>query len=211
MGGMEKSTGLAPKAIGNNWRTLGILGAWCVCIHFGLAGIARYQVTPGRSASLPDPWPTAVALSLTADHSLIVFAHPRCPCTRATLSEIERIMPMVGSQLAVHIFFRTETENPGESQTPTWSAARRIPNVVIHRDRKGDLARQFGARTSGQVGLYNSEGRLLFQGGITAGRGHAGGNAGTQAILKCIRSGSSTLSSFPVFGCPIFEEEGVQK
>jgi hypothetical protein len=44
---------------------------------------------------------------------------------------------------------------------------------------------------------------LLFSGGITQSRGHAGGNAGESAILAIANNQRADQSSTFVFGCTI--------
>jgi hypothetical protein len=79
------------------------------------------------------------------------------------------------------------------------------PDIKVWPDRGGDLARQFGVLTSGHVLLYDSSGRLIYSGGITASRGHRGGNLGKSALWAAILGAPSDRGSIPVFGCPLFE------
>ena len=86
-------------------------------------------------------------------------------------------------------------------------------DVAVRVDPEGVEARRFGSQTSGQIMLYDADGQLLFSGGITAARGHSGDNAGRNAILSLLTSGSSEQRGTPVFGCPLFSEpsNGVTK
>ena len=70
-------------------------------------------------------------------------------------------------------------------------------------------ARRYGAATSGYAVLYAPDGRLAFAGGITAGRGHEGDNAGEDAILDAINSGPAggCPTRMPVFGCALFDDD----
>jgi hypothetical protein len=47
--------------------------------------------------------------------------------------------------------------------------------------------------------------QLIFHGGITAARGHAGMNAGRAALEQFALSGIGGRASTPVFGCPLSE------
>jgi hypothetical protein len=73
-------------------------------------------------------------------------------------------------------------------------------------DLNGALARRFGAETSGYVLLYDAGGRLLFRGGITAGRGHAGDNAGMSAVVALVRGESISQAQTPVYGCSLLSK-----
>jgi len=65
-------------------------------------------------------------------------------------------------------------------------------------------ARRFGVETSGQTLLYDAGGRLIFSGGITGSRGHAGDNAGEAALVALLTSGQADRRATSVFGCPLF-------
>ena len=61
----------------------------------------------------------------------------------------------------------------------------------------------FHAATSGQTLLYDVNGRLAFNGGITARRGHSGPNDGRDAILSLLQDGFRLHETTPVFGCSL--------
>jgi hypothetical protein len=81
--------------------------------------------------------------------------------------------------------------------------ARAIPGALVASDLGAREARRFGASASGQVLLYDAAGLLLFEGGITAARGHAGDNAGEDALVAALRTGIRQEQPAPVFGCPL--------
>ncbi len=54
------------------------------------------------------------------------------------------------------------------------------------RDADGREARHFGAATSGQTLLYDERGTLVFSGGITGARAHAGDNVGRQSLVALL-------------------------
>jgi hypothetical protein len=68
-------------------------------------------------------------------------------------------------------------------------------------DEKGTEAAKFVAETSGHTLVFDREGTLLFSGGITASRGHAGDNAGESAVLAALRGETMAQLRTPVFGC----------
>jgi hypothetical protein len=88
--------------------------------------------------------------------------------------------------------------------TGLWDAATAIPDVTAVRDEDGREAGLFHAETSGQTFLYAPDGRLLFSGGTTGARGHAGDNAGRATLLALLTSGTAARSATPVFGCSLF-------
>ncbi len=64
-----------------------------------------------------------------------------------------------------------------------------------------------GVRTSGHVLLYAATGELLFSGGITQGRGHAGDNPGLSDLTSTLRGSRPARSTHLVYGCPLLSDD----
>ncbi|HEV2903990.1 MAG TPA: hypothetical protein VGW32_03035 [Pyrinomonadaceae bacterium] len=138
-------------------------------------------------------------------HSLVMLAHPKCPCTRASVEELSKLMTNCAGRVNAYLLFVTPKSAPRDwYKTDLWSSAARIPDVTVIVDQDGNEASRFGALTSGQVVLYDLNGRLIFSGGITSSRGHVGDNLGRSAIESLILNNSATTSTSRVFGCPLF-------
>jgi hypothetical protein len=136
--------------------------------------------------------------------TLVMFAHPRCPCTRASLGELERLVAEVGGALRVHVLFhRPPDAEEGWERTDLWSRAERLPNARVAADAGGALARTFGAQTSGHVVVYDPSGRLAFSGGITMARAHEGYSRGRAAVVRLALEGTTSEPCTPVFGCAL--------
>ena len=87
--------------------------------------------------------------------------------------------------------------------------ARSLPAVEVTIDPEAVEARRFGVRTSGHIFFYGRDGRLLFSGGITAGRGQAGDCPGSRAVLACLLETQPETRCSAVYGCPLLlEDEG---
>jgi len=168
----------------------------------------NYEGAAGRAAGTPEHWPEAASVALDPHRpTLIMFAHPRCPCTRASVEQLNRLLARCSQPVAVHVLFLKPREVPETwTNTPLWRNAAAIPKVAVQKDDNGNEARRFGAVTSGYVVLYDMRGQLLFKGGITAGRGHAGDNAGADAITALLRGQSAELSRAPVYGCSLVNQ-----
>jgi hypothetical protein len=167
--------------------------------------LAAYGNAPGRAEAAPERWPSPAGLALEPDGAtLVAFAHPRCPCTRASLRELERLAAESANRLrGTVLFYRPASAPAGWERTDLWELAERIPGVRAATDVDGALARSFGAETSGHVVVYDAAGDLAFQGGVTAARGHEGGNRGRDAIRHLLRNGRALEAETPVFGCPL--------
>lgn len=88
-------------------------------------------------------------------------------------------------------------------QTGLAKKAATLPSATVTIDHGGAEAARFGAMTSGQCYLLRPDGAVVFQGGITAARGHAGQSMGRSAIQMIVSGKDPPISSAPVFGCKL--------
>ena len=165
----------------------------------------RYSGTPGQSSKPPEPWPAASALQLsTAGKTLVMFVHPHCPCTRASLAQLARVAARCPETFTPWIVFTGPDGTPdGWQQGDLWDLAAAIPGAHRFVDADGIESARFHAVTSGQTVVYDSTGALKFNGGITGARGHEGDNDGQDSVMQILNEGSSSCRESPVFGCPI--------
>lgn len=177
---------------------------WAVLVGAGFVTVERYASAPGDAGTPLANWIGDSTLPLDAQRpTLILFAHPRCPCTRATVEELDGLLAKCNGGLRVHVVFYTDAAlGEGWERTDLWRRAASIPGVEVHADPRGALALRFGAKTSGECMVYGTDGNRLFAGGITAARGHAGDNEGASAIVSIVR-GSTHVETTPVFGCSL--------
>ena len=147
-------------------------------------------------------WPTDIGMRPATDRpTLVMLAHPECPCTRASLEELAVIRARAGDRLDLRVLF---VEVAGaETRSATWRLAERIPGAQVAADPGGRAVERFGAVSSGTVVVYSPSGRLLFSGGVTARRGHAGDNMGRAAVLAIARGRKPAVSRAPGFGCAL--------
>ena len=182
------------------WGELWVWGA-----AVGFRTLLIYQATPGKEASASVRWPDASPVPRRQGRAtLIMLAHPRCPCSRASVGELAWIMARVHGQVDAHVFFVKPAGLPSDwEKSDLWRSAASIPGVAVHRDEAAAGAGLFGAETSGQTFVYDASGRLLFSGGITGGRGHAGANAGREAVLALLTGTGEVRNDSPAFGCAL--------
>ncbi len=187
---------------------LGFCAIWLLLVGVGFAVILNYQNAAGTAGHTPRHWPAEARMALDPGHdTLLMFAHPRCPCTRASLEELNRLMAHANGKIAVRVFFfRPATFSNDWARTDLWRSAAAIPGVAVQEDLDGNQARLFGAETSGYVLLYDRRGKLLFNGGLTGSRGHAGDNPGEQALLALSAGQDAEVKQTPVFGCSLLGE-----
>ena len=183
-----------------------LTAVWLGAAVFGLRVVWAYDNAPGVIARAPKQWPAQSALASARDRStLVVFAHPQCPCTRASIGELAEVLARTERQPRTYVVFLKPTElADGWEKTALWQTAAGLPGVTVLRDDGGREARAFGVETSGQTLLYDSRGALVYNGGITRSRGHAGDNDGRAALIALIGRAPTDRSGANVFGCPLF-------
>lgn len=138
-----------------------------------------------------------------------MFLHPYCPCSRASVEELNRLLGQCQNSVSVNVLFvRPKGVADDWANTPLRKVAESIPGVHVMLDGDGTEARQFGAESSGYTVLYSSRGDLLFSGGITGSRGHAGENPGEDAVIALINGHSLPLTHSHVYGCDLFDPNG---
>jgi hypothetical protein len=183
------------------------MAVWIPAVAFGIDVLWKYSTTPGHAGAPPLDWPAGAPIDRTTGRAnLVMFAHPQCECSRATVGELAIIMAHAQAKLDADVFFyRPASEASAWARSDLWNSASAIPGVRVHEDPDAAEARKFGAFTSGQTLLYDTRGRLLFKGGITGFRGHSGDNAGRGAILALLQSGppedNTVPVTTPVLGC----------
>jgi hypothetical protein len=178
---------------------------WLLAIGAGFAVIWNYQTNRGNVGDTPKHWPSQSEIVLDQRrNTLVMFAHPQCPCTRASVEELNRLLAQCAGSVAAQVWFTKPGRFSGDwTLSSLWRSVAAIPTVTVHEDSRGVQAALFGAETSGYVVLYDIHGKLLFHGGITASRGHAGDNAGEQALISLITKQKVELSQAPVYGCSL--------
>ncbi len=181
------------------------LAAWLGVLVAGFAALARFDGTPGDPGSPPARWPaTRVSPADAPMATLVVVVHPRCPCTRATVAELARLMARgQGAVEARVLLLAPSSEEPAWADTEFASDLARIPGVTVVRDADGQESKRFGLETSGHTLLYDASGALRFSGGITPARGHQGDSAGQSDILAVLAGQNLTGASSSVFGCAL--------
>lgn len=179
---------------------------WLLVAAGGLWVVVAYENAPGEGAAAPSRWPTDSRLARSTDTpTLVMLAHPQCSCSRASVSELAEALARAGSPAKTYVLFLKPTGfSDGWEQSELWKSAAAIPGVTAVRDDDGLEAGRFGASTSGQTLLYDANGALLFSGGITGARGHAGDNDGRSSLVALLSKAGNATTGTRVFGCPLF-------
>ncbi len=182
-----------------------MVGCWLLLIVVFSVAMAIYSHRGGLQASAPDHWPPNSKVNRSNNlPNFLLFIHPLCPCSKASVGELEKLMPYLENKAKVSvIFFHSEDLNSKFSSGSLFRKVASIPHVEIFQDSDGAELKRFSVETSGQALFYNLHGLLAFRGGITPERGHMGDNEGSLAIRKLVSGSHVNTWMTSVFGCPI--------
>lgn len=183
--------------------------AWTGCAGFGWWAASDYSfaTVADATASVPREWPADSTIErVAARPMLLVFLHPLCPCSRATISQLERLVVTTppAELPTIHIV----ASAPADAGERWWASplvirACQLPNSSLVRDVDGQEAARFGARLSGTTVLFDRTGAMSYAGGVTISRGHDGESAGLAAVARLLRDPAAHAVAVPPFGCEL--------
>lgn len=182
---------------------------WIVVILGGFGLLWSYGATEGPRGTVVHH--SAVPSELGS--RVVIAAHPHCPCTLATFTEVERAVARArasGNDITVLFFVPLDADESWAHGT-LWDRAGRA-GWRRRLDPESRLAATLGLETSGHAVFYDEAGTLRFSGGVTASRGHEGANTGSATLADLLRrdpnsnpdaSPAPECVITPVFGCPL--------
>ena len=98
---------------------LGVL--WVVALGVGMRILLNYENSSGLPTTPPPVWPANSKLQRAQGRpTLVVIAHPHCPCTRATIGELALIMARLQHQVSA----------TGKRSKMTWVLARNVTKAA---------------------------------------------------------------------------------
>jgi hypothetical protein len=173
--------------------------------------LLEHTYRPMPTAAGVTSWPDETCVLKSADSEvaagkfrIVVFAHPFCPCTRATLHKFDESLTRLPGNSAVSVVFVTAGLQMADvTGSDNVAYARRLPGVEVRFDHTGDESRRFGASVSGEVFAFNCRGCRVFHGGVTSGRGHEDASVGQQQLERLAGGFAEEAYTGPVFGCAL--------
>ena len=193
-----------------DWKWAVLIAVWSVAVGSGLFAMLRDEMTPGTVSPVPEHWPAGSSLSpASASPTLVMFVHPHCPCSRASLHELLVLATHCSGRMKSIVVFLNPVGFPHDwEKTDLWETAASIPGTTCVSDTGGRETARFQARVSGETLVYDASGELLFHGGITISRGHEGDNVGRSAIESILAGDRVACRQTQVFGCSLRERNG---
>ena len=195
-------------------------GAAVVGVHQAIA----YETAAGAARGAPASWPSDSRIERGVAGTIVMFVHPDCPCTRASLGELAAAIDdahaadaadAAHATHAAHAAHAADAAHAAQAAAPRVVlvavgsgdvATARVPGAIAFRDPDAAEARRFGAETSGFVLYYDAGGALRFAGGVTGSRGHTGDNVGRELLARALRGGPDAapgIALHAVFGCAL--------
>lgn len=186
-----------------------IRALWLTVVVAGFAAVILHEQAASVTVASPLFWPQHSTIGRKVGlPTLVMFAHPHCPCTRASINELSKLMSRCYGKVNAKVFFlRPSGAERGWEKTDNWYSASNIPGVEVVADDNGRERDVFGARTSGEVVLYDANSNMIFHGGITSGRGHEGDNAGLSAVQNYLLRKTCCATSTRTFGCSLADPQ----
>ena len=188
------------------WAINVMMAIWICSVVAGTALLVSYSFVTGVAAGPPRSFPTIAEFPRQSSRPLLVmFVHPKCPCSRASINELARLAARCRDQMDLTALFVVPPGSPPDwHKTTLWENANAIPGLRVMTDPEGKLSTEFGVTTSGHCLVYDADEKLLFSGGITSGRGHEGDSSGRAIVTELARNSFvDTPRQCPTYGCPL--------
>jgi hypothetical protein len=148
----------------NNVRCALVGSLWLASVIIALALVTNHDFAAGAAGPSLTQWPTQSHVPFS-DHnySLVMFAHPRCPCTHTRLEELARLATRHPNIVTPRVvFIKPAGADTSWEQTDQWSTASTFPSMRVLRHLDGTGTRLFHAQTSHHTLLFGSSGELLL-------------------------------------------------
>lgn len=204
--GMARRSSLAaPSDALPAWAVL-LLCLWSVLVGSLLLWLGYYSMQEGDRG--------VVVREVENQPGLVAhfFLHPQCPCSAASVEELDRLITRLGGKSDLHLIAHVfEPANASHDWAASAMVARlrRMPGMQVRMDPLGKQGETLGVKSSGHLLIYR-DGLLRFSGGITAMRGHAGRSTSAQAAYLALMGQDEINATIEVdwlvFGCPILAD-----
>ena len=182
--------------------------SWLLLVGIGSFSVYEYSNKAGPVGHIPQKWPSQSLLPKPKGlPTLLLFVHPKCSCTRASLSELAIVLTKARNLVnTMVVFYKPQKFNNAWVESDLWNYAKKLPQTKVIIDPEGKEAQKYGAKTSGQTILYGEEGKLLFAGGITISRAHEGDNLGRASLIDILLGKKIKTKMTETFGCNLFHK-----
>jgi hypothetical protein len=184
------------------------VSVWVLLLAGGSGYLAAHSARAGTAGPAPQVWPAD--LSRRNDRwTVVLAAHPRCPCTRASADELIGALAGATEDYELIVLAYRPADDAAFADTGVVRRLGALEHTTVIEDVESALAARFGAMTSGHAAVFDPTGSLRFSGGLTPSRGHAGPNTGAATLRALLRGGQPPAEAAPVYGCPLDNQTSV--
>ncbi len=177
---------------------------WLNLILASIYYMSNYMFKESVESQAPSVFPANNWVKLnTRKNNLVLFLHPHCPCSFATVNELKRVLARTDVDLSV-VFIDLD-KSYDLSRQELFKQVSQIKAAKIIIDKNNVMTKAFKVYTSGTILAYNKDGGLIFQGGITAGRGEEGDNLAKNKLVQSLKC--QKMSQAQVFGCSLLDSK----
>lgn len=202
--------GNGPDGVPGVLRFSGI-AIWLAAMAGGWALLQSHEYTPGERPRHEAAGRGHHLEILPGNGQPVVFffAHPRCPCTLNSFSELNDVLARHPAAKAMVVFTVPQAADTRWLDTTLVRQTNAHPRMEAIFDRGGFIANAFGAAISGTTMVFDADGKLVYHGGLTSSRSHEGSGPGVPDLHEAL-SGSPRveLAEHEVFGCRLILPEG---
>jgi hypothetical protein len=175
---------------------------WLIATTYAYSVMMRFDTRPGMAGNPPLRWPATSQVKLAkAQRTLLVFLHPKCSCSRASISQLQNLQKRLPGKFHTELVL-WQPLNP----SPSWNQLYRtdmgeLTGTQVITDPGGRAAALFDVHTSGYVLLYGAGGDLQYAGGLTLARAFDLEGPGIVAMEQIMAGSKTTAAHRPVYGC----------
>lgn len=192
-----------------------LIAGWLVVLAMGWLAMTTYGFKRETATFVEPPrhWPSDSQLPrIDGVSSLLVFLHPKCPCSQATVAELERLFDSyrAGKKRPLQLCIAATIPRSADQSWADTSLIRRglqLGGAQLFVDRGGVEATRFAVAVSGTVMLFDEAGSLCYAGGVTMARGHEGDNVGRESLRRLLMGEQGAANAIPAFGCRLVLED----
>src|SRR5438876_11861383 len=98
---------------------------WAIVVVLGFRPLLSYEIQPGHTGTPHRHWPQDSTLERSGGMTLVMFVHPQCSCSRASLGQLDRLIAITQDQnLHCTVAFEQPADQSADrSKSELWGRA----------------------------------------------------------------------------------------
>lgn len=181
-----------------------IISIWVGSIIWSTKAMLIFQFTPGKMGKVFNDFPQKSKLVLDQTlPTLILFLHPKCTCSKASVEEIKIIKSSIKKEFKLIAVVQTASLKLTDELEKLKEELSTLPHSTIVNDSYSFETNLFSVKTSGQIYIYSSFGELIYTGGSTSSRGTSSPSELRRTIASILETNKKPhqLITKSIYGC----------